>query len=151
MFKYMTEGEAMSAGHNRRMTPQTAAAEIDRTAYKVRRRARWQGWLFLAVAAVNFGFYIAIGSADRTVSRALIPLPILLAAAIFLVASRQPVVGLDAARTNRPVVVAALAAAIAGLVLYQTVMPQGFTGWLVLLATIMITPFLAGAWRWLRT
>jgi hypothetical protein len=135
----------MSARHNSGMTPQAAAAEIDRTARQVRRRARWQGWLLLAVAVVNFGFYIAIGSADRTVSRALSPLP------IFLVASRQPVVGRDAARINRPVVVAALATAIAGLVLYQTVMPQGFTGWLVLLAAFMVTPFLAGAWRWLRS
>ena len=58
----------MSAGHDSGMTPQAAAAEIDRTAHQVRRRARWQGWLLLAVAIVNFGFYIAIGSADRTVS-----------------------------------------------------------------------------------
>ncbi len=69
---------------------------------------------------------------------------------IFLVASRQPVVGRDAARINKPFVAAALATAIAGLVLYQTVMPQGLTGWLVLLAAFMVTPFLAGAWRWLR-
>src|SRR5512146_38098 len=137
----MTEGEVMNAGHDSGMTPQDAAAEIDRTAHQVRRQARWQGWLFLAVAVVNFGFYIAIGSAARTVARALSPLPILLAVVIFLVASRQPVVGRDAAQINKPVVAAALATAIAGLVLYQTVMPQGFTGWLVLLAAFMVTPF----------
>lgn len=140
----------MSAQHDSGMTPQAAAAEIDRTARRVRRRARWQGWLFLAVAVVNFGFYIAVGSAGQAVSRALSPLPILLAVVIFLVASRQPVVGRDAARINKPVVAAGLATAIAGLVLYQTVMPQGFTGWLVLLAAFMVSPFLAGAWRWLR-
>ena len=141
----------MSAGHDSSMTPQAAAAEIDRTARQVRRRARWQGWLFLAVAVVNFGFYIAIGSASQTVSRALSPLPILLAAVIFLVASRQPVVGRDAARINKPVVMAGLATATAGLVLYQTVMPQGFTGWLVLLAAFLGTPVLGGSWRWLRS
>jgi hypothetical protein len=141
----------MSAGHDSDITPQAAAAEIDRTAHQVRRRARWQGWLFLAVAVVDFGFYIAIGSASRTVSQALAPLPLLLAVAIFLVASRQLVVGRDAARINKPVVAAALATSTAGLVLYQTVMPQGFTGWLILLAAIMVTPFLAGAWRWLRS
>jgi hypothetical protein len=141
----------MNARHDSGMTPETAATEIDRTARRVRRRARWQGWLFLAVAAVDFGFYIAVGSADQTVSRALSPLPILLVMVIFLVASRQPVVGRDAARINKPVVAAGLATAIAGLVLYQTVMPQGFTGWLVLLAAFMVTPFLAGAWRWLRS
>ncbi len=40
------------------MTPQAAAAEIDRTAHQVRRRARWQGWLLLAVAIVNFAFMV---------------------------------------------------------------------------------------------
>ena len=140
----------MSAEQDSGLTPEAAATEIDRTARQVRRRARWQGWLFLTVAIVDFGFYIAIGSAGRAVARALSPLPLVLAVAIFLVASRQPVIGRDAARINRPVVAAALAAAIAGLVLYQTVMPQGFTGWLVLLAAFMVTPFLAGAWRWLR-
>jgi hypothetical protein len=139
----------MNAGHNSGMTPQAAAAEIDRTAHQIRRRARWPGWLFLAIAAVNFGFYIAIGSADRTVSRALIPLPILLVVVIFLVASRQPVIGRDAARINKPVVVASLATAVTGLVLYQTVMPQGL-GWLILLSAFMVAPFLAGAWLWLR-
>jgi hypothetical protein len=141
----------MSARHDSSMTPEAAATEIDRTARRVRRRARWQGWLFLAVAAVDFGFYIAVGSASQTVSRALSPLPVLLVVVIFLVASRQPVVGRDAARINKPVVAAGLATASAGLVLYQTVMPQGFTGWLVLLAAFMVAPFLAGAWRWLRS
>jgi hypothetical protein len=140
----------MSAGHDSGMTPQAAAAEIGRTAHQVRRRARWQGWLLLAVAIVNFGFYIAIGSAGPAVARALSPLPILLVVVIFLVASRQPVVGRDAARINKPAVAAGLGTAIAGLVLYQTVLPQGFTAWLVLLAAFMVAPFLAGAWRWLR-
>lgn len=140
----------MSAGHDNGLTPQAAAAEIDRTAHQVRRRARWQGWLFLVVAVVDFGFYIAIGSADPAVARALSPLPILLVVATFLVASRQPVTGRDAVQFNKPVVMAGLATATAGLVLYQTVVPQGFTPWLVLLAAFMVTPFLAGAWRWLR-
>jgi hypothetical protein len=147
----MTKGEVMSAERDSGMTPQAAATEIDRTSRQVRRRARWQGWLLLAVAVVNFGFYIAIGSVGRTGSRALSPLPILLVVVIFLVASRQPVVGRDAARINKPVVAAGLATAVAGLVLYQTVMPEGFTGWLVVLAAFMVTPFLAGAWHWLRS
>jgi hypothetical protein len=140
----------MSTQYDGGMNPETAAAEIGRTAHEVRRRARWQGSLFLAAAAVDFGFYIAVGSASEPVARALSPLPVLLVVAIFLVASRQPVIGRDAKRINKPVVAWALAAAFAGLVLYQTVMPQGFTGWLVLLAALMVTPFLAGAWQWLR-
>lgn len=141
----------MSAEHDSSMTPQAAAAEADRAARQVRRRAQWQGWLFLATAVVNFGFYIAVGSADRTVSRAISPLPVLLAVVIFVVASRQPVIGRDAARVNKPAVVASLATAIAGLMLYQTVMPQGFTPWLVLLAALMVAPLVAGAWRWLHS
>lgn len=141
----------MSTGHDHGITPEAAAAEIGRTGRQVRRRARWMGWLLLGVAAVNFGFFVGVGSADRPVSRALSPLPALLAVAIFLVVSRQPVVGRDAARINKPVFLAALAAAVTGLVLYQTVMPQRFTGWLVLLAAFMVTPYLVGAWRWLRS
>jgi hypothetical protein len=141
----------MSAEGDSGMTPEAAAAEADRTARQVRRRARWQGWLFLCVAVLEFGFYLAVGSADPAVSRALSPLSILLVMAIFLVASRQPVVGRDAARINKPVVAAGLVTAITGLLLYQTVLPQGFSGWLVLLAAFMVAPFLAGAWRWLRT
>lgn len=141
----------MSAEHDTDMTPQAAAAEIDRTGRQVRRRARWQGWLLLAVALVNFAYTIAIGSASLTVSRALEPLPILLVVVIFLVASRQPVIGRDAARINKPAVLAALVAAVAGLVLYQTVLPQRFTGWLVLLSALMVMPLLAGAWRWFRS
>jgi hypothetical protein len=44
-FKYWKEGEAMNPDPGGSMTPQAAAAEIDRTARLVRRRARWQGWL----------------------------------------------------------------------------------------------------------
>jgi hypothetical protein len=107
----------------------------------------------LAVAGCRRGrllFFVAVGSTGRGVSQALSPLPTLMAAAIFLVASRQPVVGRDIGRIIRPVAVAGLVAAIVGLVLYQTVMPQRFTGWLVLLAALMVAPYLVGAWRWLR-
>jgi hypothetical protein len=87
----------------------------------------------------------------RPISYALSPLPALMAAAIYMVASRQPVVGQGAGRINKPVTYAGLAAAVAGLVLYQTVLPQRFTGWLVLLAALMVTPYLVGAWRWLHS
>jgi hypothetical protein len=140
----------MSDGHHSGMTPEAAATEIDRTTRQVRRRGRWQGWLFLAVATVNFGFYLAVGSASPAVARALSPLPVLVVAAIVLVASRQPVVGRDAAHINKPVLVWGITTAFTGLALYQAIMPQGFSGWLVLLAAFMVAPFLAGAWQWLR-
>lgn len=65
----------MGTGHDSDINPEAAAAEIDQVAHRVRRRAQWQGWLFLSVAVVDFGFYIAIGSANPTVSRALSPRP----------------------------------------------------------------------------
>ena len=140
----------MGVEHDGDLSPQRASAEVERTTLAVRRRARWQGWLFLAVGLLNFGFYVAVGSASQTVARALSPLPLALAVVVLAVATRQPVVGRDAARTNQPIVVAGLVTAVVGLVLYQEFLPQGFTGWLVLLAAFMVTPFMVGAWRWLR-
>jgi hypothetical protein len=132
------------------LTPEAAAAEVDRAAWQVRRRARWPGWMFLVFAAIDFAFFVIVGSGNRTVSDALIPVPALLAAAIFLIAARQPVVGQDAQRINKPIAIAGIVTAVAGLVIYQTVMPQHFTGWLLLLAALMVSPYFVGAWRWLH-
>ena len=132
------------------LTPEAAAAEVGRAAWQVRRRARWPGWMFLVFAAIDFAFFVIVGSGNRTVSDALIPVPALLAAAIFLIAARQPVVGQDAQRINKPIAIAGIVTAVVGLVIYQTVMPQHFTGWLLLLAALMVSPYYVGAWRWLH-
>ena len=132
------------------LTPEAAAAEVGRAAWQVRRRARWPGWMFLVFAGIDFAFFVIVGSGNRTVSDALIPVPALLAAAIFLIAARQPVVGQDAQRINKPIAIAGIVTAVVGLVIYQTVMPQHFTGWLLLLAALMVSPYFVGAWRWLH-
>jgi len=48
------------------------------------------------------------------------------------------------------IAIAGIVTAVAGLVIYQTVMPQHFTGWLLLLAALMVSPYFVGAWRWLH-
>ena len=130
--------------------PQSAADELDRATARTRRRAQWPAWLFLGLTVVNFAFFVIAGSGNRALSTTLIPLPTLLAVVVLVITSRQPVVGRDAARINRPVVWAALIAAVVGLILDQTLLPHRFTWWLVLLAALMITPYLIGAYRWLR-
>ena len=130
--------------------PQSAADEAHRAAVRTRRRAQWPAWLFLGLAVVNFAFFVIAGSGDRLLSTSLSPLPTLLAVVVLVIASRQPVVGRDARRINRPVVGAALIAAVGGLILDQTLLPHRFTWWLVLLAALMVTPYLVGAYRWLR-
>lgn len=137
----------MSAGQDSNLTPEAAAAEIERTGRLVRGRARWPGWVWFGVAVVNFGFFVGVGTVDRTVSQALTPLPIVVIVVIFVVAARQLVVGRHAGRINKPVALAA----VVGLVLLQTVVLQGFTGWLVGLAAVMVAPYLVGAWRWLHS
>ncbi len=132
------------------VSPEAAAAELDRTAGRVRRRAHWTAWLFLALAVVNFGYFVIVGSGNHAVANALIPVPTLLAVVIFVVASRQPVIGLDAARINKPVALAGVVTVVAGLVVEQTLLPDHFSGWLVLLAAAMVSPYLVGAWLWFR-
>jgi hypothetical protein len=138
----------MTAKHG--LTPADATAEIGRMTSRAHRRARWSGWMFLGVAAVNFAFFVLVGSANHRVSDSLSPIPSLLAVIIFLIVARQPVIGQHAQRINRPVLIAAIVAAIAGLIIDQTVLPHRFTGWLILLAAVMVSPYLVGAWRWLR-
>ncbi len=132
------------------LSPQAAAAELERTNRRVQRRAHWPAWMFLVLAVINFAFFVIIGSGDRTIGNALIPLPTLLAVAIFVVASRQPVIGRDAQKINKPVALAGIVTVVAGLIIDQTVLPRHFTWWLVLLAVFMVAPYLVGAWRWLH-
>ncbi len=132
------------------LSAQLAAAELDRTAARIRRRALWPAWMFLVLAAVNFAFFVIVGSGNRTVGNALIPVPTLLAVAIFFVSVRQPVIGRDAERINKPVALAGVATVVVGLIIDQLVLPRHFTWWLVLLAALMVAPYLVGAWRWLR-
>jgi hypothetical protein len=132
------------------MTPAEAASEVERMRSRVQQRSHWPAWMFLGLAAVNFAFFIAVGSGNHTVSTSLSPVPSLLAVLILVIVARQPVIGRDSQRINRPVAIAGIVLAVAGLVVYQTVLPQHFTGWLVLLAAVMVSPYLVGAWRWLR-
>jgi hypothetical protein len=138
----------LMSGHD--LSPRAAAAELERTAALVRRRAHWPAWMFLALAGVNFAFFVVVGSGNRALADALIPLPTLLAVGVFLVAARQPVIGQDAQRINKPVALAGLVTVAAGLLVDQTVLPRRFTWWLALLAALMVAPYLVGAWRWLR-
>jgi hypothetical protein len=132
------------------LDPQAASARIAQLERRAGRRARWPGWLFLAIAVVNAGLFVVIASADRSAARALSLVPALLVVVIVGVAARQPVIARDSRQINRPVLVAAIATNVAGLVLDQTVLPQHFTGWLVVLAIAMQSPLLVGAWLWLR-
>jgi hypothetical protein len=132
------------------LTPEQASVEIERMTSQVRRRARWPAWMFLGVAAVNFAFFVVVGSANHRVSDSLSPVPALLAVTVFLIVARQSVIGADAQRINRPILIAAILTTVAGLVIDQTVLPHHFTGWLVLLAAAMVSPYLVGAWRWLH-
>jgi hypothetical protein len=132
------------------LDPGEALARVTELSQRAGRRAQWPGWLFVTIAAINATLFVAMGSGDRTVSRALGAVPLLLLVAVVMFAARQPVIGRSSRRINRPVLVAAIATNVAGLIVYQAVLPQHFTGWLVVLAVAMQSPLLAGAWLWLR-
>lgn len=132
------------------MSPREVVARVAHLSRRASRRASWPGWLFLAVAVINAALFVGMGSGDRAVSRALSTVPILLVIVVLVFAARQPVIARDSGHINRPVLVAAIATNVAGLVVYQTVLPQQFTGWLVALAIAMQSPLVAGAWLWLK-
>ncbi len=138
----------MSGEHD--LSPREAVARIADFSRRASSRARWPGWLFLAVAVVDAALVMAMGSGNRAVSRTLSVVPALLVIAILAFAARQPVIGRHSGQINRPVLIAAIATNVAGLVVYQTVLPQHFTGGLVVLAIAMQAPLVAGAWLWLR-
>jgi hypothetical protein len=132
------------------LSPQHAAEQLERTTSQVRRRGRWPAWLFLSTAVVTFAFVLLVGSGSHAVSTALSPLPSLLAVAILVVVIRQPVIGRGAQAINKPVVLASVLTAVVGLVIDQTVLPGHFTGWLVLVAALVVSPYFLGAALWLR-
>jgi hypothetical protein len=132
------------------LNPHEAMARVDQLSRGATRRGRWPAWLFLAIAAVNAVLFVAVAAGDRSVSRALSLVPALLIVAVVGVVARQPVIGRDSGQINRPVLIAAIATNIAGLVIDQTFLPQHLTGWLVALAVAMQSPLLVGAWLWLR-
>ena len=137
-------------GEHHDLSPQAAAEQLERTSSQVRRRTHWPAWLFLAMAAVTFTFVILAGSDSHALSTALSPLPAVLSVAIILIVNRQPVIGRDAPAINKPVVLAGLVTAVTGLIIDQTVLPDHVTGWLVLVAVFVISPYLVGATVWLR-
>ena len=132
------------------LTPAQAAAEVERMTSRVHHRSRWPSWMYLGVAIVNFASFVVAGSANHRISSSLSPIPVLLAAAIFLIVARQPVIGTNAQRINRPILIAAIITTVAGLIIDQTVMPDHVTSLLILLAAAMVSPYLVGAWRWLH-
>ena len=148
----MNEEKGMGAGDDLVLTPAAAAAEVSRTSGRVRRRARWPGLMWLTVGVAICGFFLATGSGDRLVSDVVGPLPLALGAVLYVLAARQPVVSqTGAGRIDKPLSYAFLATVVVGTIIKLTVLPERLTGWLVLLAVLMATPCLVGAWRWLRS
>jgi undecaprenyl pyrophosphate phosphatase UppP len=136
--------------HEHDLSPRDAIARVQHLSRRAQRRANWPGWMFLTLAVVNTALFVAIGSGNQHVRNALSAVPALLVGVILLFATRQPVIGRDSRRVNLPILIAAIPTNVAGLVVYQTVMPQHFTGWLLALAVAMSSPLLVGAWLWLR-
>jgi hypothetical protein len=138
----------MSDQHD--LTPHEALTQLDEVSRRANRRAKWPAGMFLTIATLNAVLFLAIADADARAARVLSTVPALLVVVVLAFAVRQPVIGREANRINQPVLIAAIATSIAGVVVDQTVLPHHFTGWLVLLAVAMQLPLLVGALLWLR-
>lgn len=142
----------MNAEHEQHLSPEIAAAEVQRVTRQVQHRGRWPGWMWLVMAVVTCGFFLATGSGNRLLTDVVGPLPLVAAVVIYLLASRQPVVARRAlASGDKQLSYAFLATVVVGTAIDLTVLPKGFSAWLVLLAVLMAVPCLVGSWRWLHS
>lgn len=141
----------MGGGEQGGISPEAAAAEIERAAGQVRRRARWPGLMWLACAVVMFGFFLGTGSGNVWLNDVLGPIPLLAAGALYLFAARQPVVSDRGRRDDKLLSYAFLGTVAVATAIKLAVLPERFTGWLVLIAALAIVPALIGAGRWLRS
>lgn len=132
------------------ISPEMAAAEIERTAGHVRRRGRWPGVVWIGIAAVVFGCFVVSGSGSRLLTELVGPVLLLAAVAVYFTRNRQPVVSDRNRQEDQPLAYAFLGAVVVATVIKLTVLPQHFTAWLVVLGVLMSVPALIAAWRWLN-
>ena len=147
VFQYMNRQE-----HHGELTPHAAAVEVRRTSRRVRRRARWPGWLWAILGVVIFGFTLATSSGSQLATDIAGPIPLIVGVGGFVFASRQGIVGQGRfGQADKMLSYVFLGAVVVGTVIELTVLPHRLTGWLVLLAALMVVPCWIGTWRWLRS
>jgi hypothetical protein len=143
----------MSHNDNQPIDPRLALSEVERVKNQVGRKARWHGWVWLAVAVLTpafllgtravfvpryVEFWIAIGFGA-------------IAATLWIWETRRGVMGREAARMDRPMTGAYVASMVAVAALVIFLDPVGTPGWFVAVAFVPSVPCLLAAWRVLRS
>ncbi len=129
------------------LSPQAAAAEIDRMSQRVRKGGRWQGWMWLIIGVATFAFYAGTGTGDPVLADVIAPSFLLIGLCLGLYAARQHVVDEVGGRIEQPVSTAYVTAVVVGVVLKLTVIPDRLTAGLVIVGVLVAFPPLVGAWR----
>ena len=132
------------------LSPEAAIAEIGRAGQKARTASLWTGWIWLAIAASVFVFFLGTGSGNATFEAIAGPVPLVAVPVLYVLAARQRVVSQVAARIERPLANAFSATVVAGILLHNFVLPKGLNPWLTLVDLAIVLPALVGAWRILR-
>ncbi|HEX6195494.1 MAG TPA: hypothetical protein VFZ37_06265 [Jiangellaceae bacterium] len=157
----------MSQNDSQPMNPHLAMSEAERVKYQVRRKARWHGWVWLAVAVLTPAFLL--GTQADLVPRAqpddrpfVVRLLLdgefwiaigfgAIAATLWILETRRGVIGRETARIDRPATWAYVTAMVAVAVLVIALDPVGTPWWFVAVSFAPSMPCVFAAWRILRS
>lgn len=142
----MSDGEGIRRDE---IEPARALAEASRIGIAVERKARWHGWVWLAIAVATPLFLLgtATDRLPRSVQFWLAVAFMVVTGALAFLESRRGVVGRETAEIDRPltwIYVAAMVVVITLAVLFDT---SDTPLWFLLAALAAAVPGLVAAWR----
>ena len=135
-----------------RMDPQTALGRAEHIGERVRKKARWHGWVWLVVGFATPAFLIGThaGFVPRPAQFWIAIGFLAIAATLTIWDSRRGVLGLEAARVDKPHTWAYVLSMGVVASISIILSPVGAPTWFVLISFVPSLPCLAAAWRILR-
>lgn len=128
----------------------TALGEVRRIDGHVRERGRWAGWAWLALAVITPIFMIVTWAYSGDVAFVTAIAFGVFGLLLVYAESRQQVIRHTTARLSRPVTWMYAGLVVLGVVLKFTLLPDGFSIWLLIVGLAPALPCLYGAWQVLR-
>lgn len=123
-----------------------ALGEVRRIDRRARSSGRWHGWLWLAIGVMTPTFFISVYSDSGDFGLAVAVAFMVAGLVLWFWESRRPVLGREGARIDKPLTWIYVALMTLVSILATTVLPDGFSVWLLLAGMVPAVPCLIGAW-----